>query len=192
MPWRGLEWRFGFQVNFTKLLHGCCLPDERVYCACPLVFPATPARYACPLRWDAALELCACPMHWDVALARWPPLASTDNGETPFLYNAFSPENYNFHHNMSFPAQNAKRHPPKKMSLCADGETRTHTGQRPLPPQRSVSTISPRPQYFGTAKLRTKIKKQNFFEIFLCIFVELFRKTAKLRRQFIGTHCVTV
>ena len=97
-----------------------------------------------------------------------------------------------FHHNMTFPAQNAKRHPPKKMSLCADGETRTHTGQRPLPPQSSVSTISPRPQYFGTAKLRTKIKKQNFFEIFLCIFVELFRKTAKLRRQFIGTHCVTV
>ena len=28
----------------------------------------------------------------------------------------------------------------------ADGETRTHTGQRPLPPQSSVSTISPHPQ----------------------------------------------
>ena len=27
----------------------------------------------------------------------------------------------------------------------ADGETRTHTGQRPLPPQSSVSTISPHP-----------------------------------------------
>ncbi len=39
-------------------------------------------------------------------------------------------------------------------SSSADGETRTHTGQRPLPPQSSVSTISPRPQYFGTANLR--------------------------------------
>ena len=42
----------------------------------------------------------------------------------------------------------------KKEAICrsdnflfsADGETRTHTGQRPLPPQSSVSTISPHPQ----------------------------------------------
>ena len=27
----------------------------------------------------------------------------------------------------------------------ADGESRTHTDQRPLPPQSSVSTISPHP-----------------------------------------------
>ena len=39
----------------------------------------------------------------------------------------------------------------KKEAICrsdnflfsADAETRPHTGQRPLPPQRSVSTISP-------------------------------------------------
>ncbi len=30
-------------------------------------------------------------------------------------------------------------------SFRADDETRTHTGQRPLPPQSSVSTISPHP-----------------------------------------------
>ena len=151
------------------------------------------AHWSSPQRLTVGLPHCACPLRWDAALARWTPLASTDNGEMPFLYNAFSPEYYNFHHNMSFPAQNAKKDILRRRCLfCADGETRTHTGQRPLPPQSSVSTISPRPQYFGTAKLRTKIKKQNFFEIFLCIFVELFRKTAKLRRQFIGTHCVTV
>ena len=47
---------------------------------------------------------------------------------------------------------------------CADGETRTHTGQRPLPPQSSVSTISPHPQnYFGTAKVQIFLDSANFF-----------------------------
>ena len=44
----------------------------------------------------------------------------------------------------------------------------------------------------GLQSYELKLKNKIFFEIFLCIFVELFRKTAKLRRQFIGTHCVTV
>ena len=33
-----------------------------------------------------------------------------------------------------------KRHLPKKMSHCAQDETRTHTILRPLPPQSSVYT----------------------------------------------------
>ena len=32
------------------------------------------------------------------------------------------------------------------VAFRAVGEIRTHTGQRPLPPQSSVSTISPLPQ----------------------------------------------
>ena len=36
MPWRGLDWRLGFQVNFTKLLHGCCLSTGLSHSACPL------------------------------------------------------------------------------------------------------------------------------------------------------------
>ncbi len=55
--------------------------------------------------------------------------------------------------------------------LCADDETRTHTGQRPLPPQSSVSTISPRPQYFGTAKIRTNLLFANLFRFF-CNFYQ--------------------
>lgn len=31
------------------------------------------------------------------------------------------------------------------ISHSTDGETRTHTGERPLPPQGSVSTIPPHP-----------------------------------------------
>ena len=47
----------------------------------------------------------------------------------------------------------------------AAGETRTHTGQRPLPPQSSVSTISPLPQfYFGTANIITFLQFPNFFK----------------------------
>ena len=77
------------------------------------------ADWSSPQRLPVALPHSACPLRWDDALARWTPLASADNGEMPFLYNAFSPENYNFHHNLTFPDQNAKRHPPKKMSfLC--------------------------------------------------------------------------
>ena len=132
-------------------------------------------------------------MHWDVALARWPPLASTDNGEMPFLYNAFSPENYNFHHNMSFPAQNAKRHPPEKMSFFVRTvrlELTQANAHYPLkvaclPFHHVRNTL-------GLQSYELFHKNKIFFEIFLCIFVELFRKTAKLRRQFIGTHCVTV
>ena len=96
MPWRGLEWRLGFQVNFTKLLHET---SSRMLLA----------HWSSPQRLPVALPHCTCPLRWDDALARWTPLASTDNGEMPFLYNAFSPEYYNFHHNMSFPAQNAKK-----------------------------------------------------------------------------------
>ena len=36
----------------------------------------------------------------------------------------------------------------------AVGESRTHTPHRALPPQSSVSTISPLPQLFGTANIR--------------------------------------
>ena len=46
----------------------------------------------------------------------------------------------------------------------AVGETRTRTGLLPLPPQSSVSTISPPPLCFGIAKVRQKIKSPNFFE----------------------------
>ena len=38
------------------------------------------------------------------------------------------------------PFAKKKRHFPKKMSLCAQDETRTHTILRPLPPQSSVYT----------------------------------------------------
>ena len=96
MPCRRLEWRFVFQVNFTKLLHET---SSRMLLA----------HWSSPQRLPVALPHSACPLRWDDALARWTPLASTDNGEMPFLYNAFPPENYNFHHNMSFPAQNAKK-----------------------------------------------------------------------------------
>ena len=47
-------------------------------------------------------------------------------------------------------------------SLSAVGETRTRTGLRPLPPQSSVSTISPPPLEFGIAKVRQKSKLPNF------------------------------
>ena len=72
MPWRGLEWRLGFQVNFTKLLHGCCLPDERVHCACPLVFPATPAHCAGTLHWNSALARCTGTLRLPAG-PLWPP-----------------------------------------------------------------------------------------------------------------------
>ena len=48
----------------------------------------------------------------------------------------------------------------------AVGETRTRTGLLPLPPQSSVSTISPPPLCFGIAKVRHFFKPPNFFEIF--------------------------
>ena len=47
---------------------------------------------------------------------------------------------------------------------CAVGETRTRTGLRPLPPQSSVSTISPPPLEFGIAKVRQKSELPNFSE----------------------------
>ena len=49
----------------------------------------------------------------------------------------------------------------------AVGETRTRTGLLPLPPQSSVSTISPPPLCFGIANIRTIFTSANFFEIFL-------------------------
>ena len=59
-----------------------------------------------------------------------------------------------------------KGHLHRKMSPCAVGETRTRTGLRPLPPQSSVSTISPPPLEFGIAKIRTIFKSPNFFRFF--------------------------
>ena len=52
------------------------------------------------------------------------------------------------------------------------GETRTRTGLLPLPPQSSVSTISPPPLLLiGIAKVRQKIKLPNFF-------AKIFKKSA--------------
>ena len=53
MPCRRLEWRFGFQVNFTKFLHGCCLPTGLPHSACPLLFPTAPAHCTGTLRLPA-------------------------------------------------------------------------------------------------------------------------------------------
>ena len=123
------------------------------------------AHWSSPQRLPVALPHCTCPLRWDDALARWTPLVSTDNGEMPFPLNIITfiiicPSRLKMQKDIL----------RRRCLFCADGETRTHTGQRPLPPQSSVSTISPRPQYFGTAKLRTKIKKQNFFEFFFVYF----------------------
>ena len=62
----------------------------------------------------------------------------------------------------------------------AVGETRTRTGLLPLPPQSSVSTISPPPLCFGIAKVRTFFKPPNFFVVFL-LFLEN-------QPNFIGTQ----
>ena len=94
---------------------------------------------------------------------------------------------------MTFPAQNAKRHPPKKMSFFVRTvrlELTQANAHYPLkvaclPFHHVRNTL-------GLQSYELFHKNKIFFEIFLCIFVELFRKTAKLRRQFIGTHCVTV
>ena len=50
----------------------------------------------------------------------------------------------------------------------AVGESRTHTPQRALPPQSSVSTISPLPR-IGTANIRQKSESANYFSTFLCL-----------------------
>ena len=57
-----------------------------------------------------------------------------------------------------------RRQPLSKLSPCAVGESRTHTPQRALPPQSSVSvsTISPLPR-IGTAKIRQKSETANYF-----------------------------
>ena len=60
------------------------------------------------------------------------------------------------------------------MKWSAVGETRTRTGLLPLPPQSSVSTISPPPLCFGIAKVRQKIKPANFFEHFLKFSTDFF------------------
>ena len=52
----------------------------------------------------------------------------------------------------------------------AVGETRTRTGLLPLPPQSSVSTISPPPLCFGIAKVRTIFKLPNLFAKILNFF----------------------
>ena len=54
------------------------------------------------------------------------------------------------------------------LTVCAVGETRTPMSQRSLPPQSSVSTISPQPHCgllldFGTANIRTLSKTPNIF-----------------------------
>ena len=56
----------------------------------------------------------------------------------------------------------------------AVGETRTRTGLLPLPPQSSVSTISPPPLCFGIAKVRTIFKLPNLFAKNLNIFENIF------------------
>ena len=121
--------------------------------ACPLVFPTAPAHCAGTMRLPAG------PL--------WPPPITVKclSCIMPFPLNIITfiiicPSRLKMQKDIL----------RRRCLFCADGETRTHTGQRPLPPQSSVSTISPRPQYFGTAKLRTKIKKQNFFEIFFVYF----------------------
>ena len=58
----------------------------------------------------------------------------------------------------------------KKEAIChsdnflfrADGETRTHTGQRPLPPQSSVSTISPHPHLLWDCKCTNFFVNRKF------------------------------
>ena len=67
--------------------------------------------------------------------------------------------------------------------FCAVGETRTRTGLLPLPPQSSVSTISPPPLLlFWDCKGTTKILNSKFFFTFFAkIFTFLFR-------QGLGTH----
>ena len=57
----------------------------------------------------------------------------------------------------------------------AVGETRTRTGLLPLPPQSSVSTISPPPLCFGIANIRTIFTTPNFFAFFLHFFVKICR-----------------
>ena len=63
-------------------------------------------------------------------------------------------------------------------SLRAVGETRTHTGQRPLPPQSSVSTISPLPQIclpnfrLGLQIYARIFNLQNFFNIFSHTYIQ--------------------
>ena len=61
-------------------------------------------------------------------------------------------------------AKRTKKEQRKLAALCADGETRTHTGQRPLPPQSSVSTISPRPRVLlWDCKNRDILEKHKIF-----------------------------
>ena len=68
-----------------------------------------------------------------------------------FRANCVSWDNRGVESSIHAPAAGLSRIYTKKASgliqmlFSADGETRTHTGQRPLPPQSSVSTISPHP-----------------------------------------------
>ena len=64
----------------------------------------------------------------------------------------------------------------------AVGETRTRTGLLPLPPQSSVSTISPPPLCFGIAKVRTIFKLPNLFAKIFNFFAlfSFFRQNAIL------------
>ena len=59
---------------------------------------------------------------------------------------------------------NKKRQALANLSPCAVGESRTHTPQRALPPQSSVSTISPLPRVFGTAKIEKLSENTKFSE----------------------------
>ena len=60
-----------------------------------------------------------------------------------------------------WPGSRNKKRPAFLLVLRAVGETRTRTGLLPLPPQSSVSTISPPPLEFGIAKVRQKSKLPN-------------------------------
>ena len=70
-----------------------------------------------------------------------------------------------------------KKRPAFLLVLRAVGETRTRTGLLPLPPQSSVSTISPPPRlWIGIAKVRQKFKLANFSVKFSHFFDKNFSK----------------
>ena len=76
-------------------------------------------------------------------------------------------------HNYLESGQNKKKRKTFRFSSFrwgAVGETRTRTGLLPLPPQSSVSTISPPPLCFGIAKVRTIFKLPNLFAKILNFF----------------------
>ena len=64
-----------------------------------------------------------------------------------------------------FPATKQKKETAFRTVSCAVGESRTHTPQRALPPQSSVSTISPLPRRLGLQRYGKKPKLQIIFRL---------------------------